>query len=116
MARKSLEDMVFDKSSISNQEIDRMWDLSRYPGNMDAMFQEFRDSWADFNPSEVRAIATDTLLIWGEEDTVCPVSMGVWYDSLIPNATLVRLPKVGHNPQFECPGKCLEEISSWMAR
>lgn len=116
MARRSLEDMVFDKSSISDKEVDRMWDLSRYPGNMDAMFREFTDSWADFNPAEVRAISTDTLLIWGEEDTVCPLSMGVWYDSLIPNATLVRLPKVGHNPQFECPGECLEEISSWMAR
>ena len=92
-----------------------MWDLSRYPGSMDAMFREFTDSWADFNPAEVRAIATDTLLIWGRRHRMS-IEYGRLRRFLIPNATLVRLPKVGHNPQFECPGKCLEEISSWMAR
>ena len=114
MARKTLEDMVFDKSSITDEEIDRMWDLSTYPGNMDAMFREFADSWEDFNPTEIGGITTNTLLIWGEEDSICPKSMGSWYDSQLPNSTMVVLPDIGHNPHFECPNRCLDEISSWM--
>ena len=114
MARKTLEDMVFDESSITDEEIDRMWDFSIYPGNMDAMFREFADTWEDFNPEEIGGIATNTLLIWGEEDSICPKSMGSWYDSQLLNSTMVVLPNIGHNPHFECPNRCLDEISSWM--
>ena len=114
MAKKSLVDMVFDESSITDEEIDRMWELSKYPGSMDAMFREFAETWGDFNPSEMGGITTNTLLIWGEGDTICPESMGEWYDSHLPNSTMVRLPNIGHNPHFECPGRCFDEISSWM--
>ena len=114
MAKKSLVDMVFDESSITDEEIDRMWELSKYPGSMDAMFREFAETWGDFNPSEMGGITTNTLLIWGEGDTICPESMGEWYDSHLPNSTMVRLPNIGHNPHFECPGRCFDEISSWL--
>tara|TARA_B100000459_G_scaffold142612_1_gene103398 strand:- start:45 stop:548 length:504 start_codon:yes stop_codon:yes gene_type:complete len=114
MAKSSLEDMVFDESSITEEEVDRLWDFSTYPGNMDAMFREVANSWEDFNPTEIRGIATNTLLIWGEEDSICPESMGSWYDSHLPNSAMVVLPNIGHNPHFECPGRCLDEISSWI--
>ena len=116
MAQKSLSDMVFDGSSITDEEVDRMWDLSRYPGNMDAMFREFADSWEDFNQAEIRTITTNALLIWGKEDLICPESMGRWYDSQLPNSTMVELPNIGHNPQFECPDRCSDEILSWIGK
>ncbi len=115
MAKKSLEDMVFDGSSITDEEIDRMWDFSIYPGNMDAMFQEFRETWAAFDPADIKEITTNTLLIWGKEDSICPESMGIWYDSHLPNSTMVVIPNIGHNPHFECPNRCSDEISSWLA-
>ena len=114
MAKKSLEDMVFDGTSITDQEIDRMWEFSKYPGSMDAMFREFAETWEDFKPTEIGEIATNSLLVWGEEDTICPESMGRWYDSQLPNSTMVGLPNIGHNPQFECPDRCFDEISTWI--
>ena len=114
MAKKSLEDMVFDKSSITDEEIDRMWDFSIYPGNMDAMFQEFRETWDAFDTADIKEITTNALLIWGKEDSICPESMGIWYDSHLPNSTMVVLPNIGHNPHFECPDRCSDEISSWL--
>ena len=30
MAKKSLSDMVFDESSITDEEVDRMWDFSKH--------------------------------------------------------------------------------------
>ena len=114
MAKSSLEDMVFDSSVITDEEIDRMWDFSRYPGSMDAMFKEFSEIWNDFESTEINEFSKNTLLIWGEEDTICPMAMGEWYDSELPNSSLIRLQNIGHNPQFECPDKCLDEITSWM--
>ena len=114
MAKKSLEDMVFDESSITDQEIDRMWEFSKYPGSMDAMFREFGETWGDFKSTEIGEISTNSLLIWGEEDTICPEIMGKWYDSQLRNSTMVGLPNIGHRPQFECPEICFDEISSWI--
>ena len=114
MAKSSLEDMVFDSSVITDEEIDRMWDFSRYPGSMDAMFKEFSEIWNDFESTEINELSKSTLLIWGEEDTICPMAMGEWYDSELPDSSLVRLQNIGHNPQLECPDKCLDEITSWM--
>ena len=114
MAKSSLEDMVFDSSVITDEEIDRMWDFSRYPGSMDAMFKEFSEIWNDFESTEINEFSKSTLLIWGEEDTICPMAMGEWYDSELPDSSLIRLQNIGHNPQLECPDKCLDEITSWM--
>ena len=58
-------------------------------------------------------MTTNTLIIWGEEDTICPVDMGVWYKSHLPNSTFIRLPGIGHNPHFECPEKCIEALFNW---
>ncbi len=115
MAKSTLMDTVFDESLITEEEIDRMWDFSLFPGSMDAMFREYSTSWEDFKPEDIEEINTRTLLIWGEEDTVCPANIGEWYDSLLPSSTLIKFPKIGHNPHFECPDNCLEEISAWMS-
>jgi len=114
MAKDSLMDMVFDGSLITEEEVDRMWDFSRYPGSMNAMFKEFSETWKDFKSTEINAFLKNTLLIWGEEDTICPMGMGEWYASQLPNSKLVRLQNIGHNPQLECPNKCLEEIATWL--
>ena len=114
MAKDTLIDMVHDGSLVTDEEVDRMWEFSRYPGSMDAVFREFGMVWDDFIPKEIEKITTSTLLIWGEEDTICPVEMGIWYNSHLPNSTFIRLPEIGHNPQFESPDVCLDEISSWL--
>ena len=111
---KLFMDMVFDGTLTIDEEIDRMWDFSKYPGSMNAMFREFAEIREDFNSAEIEQLSTNTLLIWGEEDTICPISMGEWYDSKLANSVMVRLPNIGHLPQFECPEKCLEEMSSWL--
>ena len=113
MAKSSLQDMVFEKSIITDEEIDRLWDLSRYPGSMDAMFREFAIPWQDFTSDEIGDVAVQTLLIWGNEDTICPRTKGDWYHLNLPNSTIVGLTSIGHNPQLECPRRCYEEILSW---
>ena len=114
MAKDTLIDMVHDGSLITDEEVDRMWEFSRYPGIMDAMFREFGMSWDEFTSDEIEKITTNTLLIWGEEDTICPVDMGAWYNSHLPKSKFIRLPEIGHNPHFECPDICLDEITAWL--
>jgi len=41
------------------------------------------------------------LIIWGESDTVTPLPQGQHLASLLPDATLVTMPGIGHIPQLE---------------
>lgn len=52
-------------------------------------------------PENWRALSLPTFLIWGDKDTVTPLSQGETLAEIIPNATLTMLPDVGHIPQIE---------------
>ena len=51
------------------------------------------------------SIGVPTLLLWGESDAVTPIAQGRELAKLIPGATLVELPDVGHIPAIEAPDK-----------
>ena len=42
-----------------------------------------------------------TLILWGESDSVTPLPQGQQLAKLLPDATLVTLPGIGHIPQLE---------------
>jgi pimeloyl-ACP methyl ester carboxylesterase len=42
-------------------------------------------------------------LLWGETDTITPLSQAENLQRLIPGATIVRIPRAGHIPQIEEP-------------
>lgn len=44
-----------------------------------------------------------TLLIWGTEDTITPISVAEEFKSLLPNASLIYLYECGHAPMMEKP-------------
>ena len=87
MAKESLMDMVFDSSSITEEEVDRMWNFSRYPGSMNAMFREFAKPWEDFKPIEIEGISTNTLLIWEKKTQFARL---VWESGMIHNYLLLN--------------------------
>lgn len=50
---------------------------------------------------DLRKIKAETLLIWGENDTVTPLKIAFKMQKKIPNAGLVRLEGLGHFPYLE---------------
>jgi pimeloyl-ACP methyl ester carboxylesterase len=42
-----------------------------------------------------------TLLVWGEQDGVIPVSSGEAYREAIPGSRLEVIPNCGHHPEIE---------------
>ena len=51
------------------------------------------------------SIGVPTLILWGESDAVAPIAQGRELAKLIPGATMVELPDVGHIPAIEAPDK-----------
>ncbi len=61
------------------------------------------------------SISVPTLLIWGRNDRVIPLSIGERLNSDIINSRLVVLDHVGHVPQEEKPEETIAAISKFLA-
>jgi pimeloyl-ACP methyl ester carboxylesterase len=69
-----------------------------------------QDKSDDLN--EHRALAIPVTLIWGETDTITPLSQGRHLQQLIPGSRLVVIPRAGHGPQFEEPARFAAALAS----
>lgn len=55
------------------------------------------------------------LIIWGEEDSIIPVSHGREAHEALPNSSLVVFEDVGHLPQVEAPGRFVIALQRFLA-
>jgi len=58
-------------------------------------------------------IQNPTLVLWGDKDTMTPLSHGKKITALIPNALLHTFPNMGHGLHLQCPEKFLESIQNF---
>ena len=65
-------------------------------------------------PSRLRKLTTPTLLLWGEEDPIVPLSAGKRAEGMLPNAVLETLPECGHMPQEEKPRESLDLVLKFL--
>ncbi|MGA3185361.1 MAG: alpha/beta hydrolase [Candidatus Dormibacteria bacterium] len=56
------------------------------------------------------AIATPTLVVWGEADRIIPPEHGDAYARAIPGAQLQLIPDAGHLPQLETPQRLVQLV------
>ncbi|WP_298464984.1 alpha/beta hydrolase [uncultured Erythrobacter sp.] len=116
LVRSSLEDAVADPASISDVEVERYWELLRYPGNRQAVVDRANTArGGPFDPVDIAALPMPALIIWGEEDRVTPVSGAEWYAEHLANDTTVIYPDVAHLPMEEAADASVADFKSWLA-
>lgn len=64
--------------------------------------------------SRLPGLSVPSLLIWGEEDPVVPLNLGIRLARELPLARLVRLPGVGHLPPEESPEESLSAVLEFL--
>jgi pimeloyl-ACP methyl ester carboxylesterase len=99
----SLREVYGDPGLISDELIDRYYELSLRPGNRRAFVERALDAAADVDRDH-RHISQPTLIIWGAEDRWIPLADGRGFAADIENARLLVYPGVGHLPMEELPG------------
>jgi pimeloyl-ACP methyl ester carboxylesterase len=60
-------------------------------------------------------IVTPTLVVWGREDAIVPVSVGQRYARAIPGATSHVLERCGHLPEMEQPDAFVRVVREFLA-
>ena len=105
------------KQSIANQAIatpamiDRYWELLLYPGNRRATVQRFGQYQGDDGAADkLKDLAVPTLLLWGRDDRLIPISVAAWFSQQIPGARVTILDGIGHIPMEEAPDRSLAPV------
>ncbi len=114
IVERSLSQSVSNQDVVTDERIDRYWELARYPGNREATRTRFSGSRVSFDAADISAVEVPTLVMWGDEDALIPVEAATWYDDLLPASTLVIYEGFGHLPQVELPDRSATDLRGWI--
>ena len=108
--KASLYQTVAVSEIVTEEMVDRYWELLRLEGNRQAMIDLANTARDPDEWQELSNIAVPTMIVWGEEDNVLPVTMIVTFDTEIENVNVIRLKNVGHLPMEEAVNAVSEAI------
>ena len=115
LIKQSLEQSVSNKAIVTEEAVDRYWQMLRYPGNRAATMDRFSTEYEPLTKDEIAAITVPALILWGEEDRLIPVEAGQWLDQTMPNSELVVYPAIGHLPHEEAAEATLADVKNWLS-
>lgn len=104
LTEDSLREVFSDDRKVTDELIDRYFELSLRPGNRQAFIKRVLDA-KDDRDGDHRKISQPTLIMWGIEDRWIPLADGRGFADDIPNSRLIAFPNVGHIPMEEIPGQ-----------
>lgn len=112
--RSSLKQNYADPSKVTDELVNTYWEMLRYPGNRKAAqliskAQREPEKW-----NEIDKLKLPTLILWGEKDTVIPVSHAGAFKQKIEDSELIIYPSAGHLPQEEIPLTVANDINAWL--
>ncbi|RED15051.1 alpha/beta fold hydrolase [Parasphingopyxis lamellibrachiae] len=116
MVERSIRESVSNDDIVDDVMVDRYYDLLLYPGNRAATGARGRAERTVASPETMAQITVPTLLIWGEEDPLVPLSSGQWFDDHIPDSVLIAYPDIGHIPMEEAPDRSAADMRAWLDR
>lgn len=101
--------------ALSEATVTRYRDLMLAPGTRAAIVARMGQTVLRDPAPLLRRVTAPTLLLWGEQDGMIPISNAAEYVRDLPNARLVRLPRLGHVPFEEDPDRSLAPVERFLA-
>ena len=114
---KSLHGSVSNQAIVTPAAIDRYWELNRFPGNRAATGARFAQyGKRDTNTGRLGEIKVPTLILWGAEDKLIPVSGADWFAARIPGSAKIVYPGIGHLPMEETPDQSAADVDAFLSK
>lgn len=98
---EGLKKAIVDDALVTPEMVDRYWELNRREGSRAAALKRFQTPPDTFVQDNAAKIATPTLILWGDQDTLTPPDMGEAYAGAIKGSRLIVFNNVGHIPMEE---------------
>jgi len=111
---RSLRNVYYNDSLITDSLIDRYYNLARRPGNRRAFVQRVQQIDRTAQPVGLGTLPMPTLIQWGEQDTWVPLEHGHRFDADIPYSKLIVYPQCGHLPMEDVPQKSANDAAAFL--
>ena len=117
MLRATLMEMVFDDRLITDQVVERQYQIGRIAGTAWVVTSTARHAEeVKHYAGALGTLARPTLIVWGEHDEVFPVSVGKKLHTLIKGSELLVIKASGHMPMWEHPDETNGAILEFLGR
>ena len=113
LVKKSLENVFYDPSFITDATITRYHEMLLRTGNRRAALSLFQNRVAQ-DATAIKTIAAPTLIIWGDQDQLISVANAYSFQKDLKNNSLVILKNVGHIPMEESPKMLADAIQNFI--
>ena len=114
LTRSGLEDSYTDQSFVTDALVERYVALSRAPGHRSTLLGLMGTERVDATADKLSAIGVPTLIMWGRDDNLVPVSSAQKFADAIPGSTQVIYDGVGHLPQEEHAAQSIADVRTFM--
>lgn len=113
---KSVKNVYGDTSKVTPELVDRYYQLTTRAGNRQALAERFEQTQPGPLMHRIVEIKQPTLIIWGQEDRLIPVSFGRRFQQDIENSELVIFATLGHVPHEEDPQSTVKSVMEFLDR
>ena len=114
MARASVESVYADKSKVTDELVDRYFELTLRAGNRQGLVDRMTSDLEGNQVELIKTIQQPTLILWGADDLLATTKSAYRFQSDLPNDTLVIMPNVGHVPMEESPEESLKILNVFL--
>jgi pimeloyl-ACP methyl ester carboxylesterase len=116
LIRMNLAAAYGDPAALSDETVDRYYDLMRAPGVREAIIARMEQTVLEDPRPLLQRIEVPVLLVWGGKDAMIPASNAADYQRELPNARLALFPELGHVPQEEAPDDTAAAVKAFLAQ
>ena len=110
----SLRSDYGDPARVSNELIDRHFELTLREGNRRALALRAQQLEAGVHAERIRAVAVPTLVLWGGRDHLIPSASAQRFVADIAGARLIVFDSLGHVPHEEDPARTAAAVIDFL--
>ena len=115
MIESSVQNVYGDPTRITDELVERYYQLTLRAGNRQALVQRFQQAPAGDSQALIRQVRQPTLILWGGRDGLIAPVNAERFKADIAGSRLVIFEQLGHVPQEEDPALTLPVVQGFLA-
>ena len=115
MIESSVQNVYGDPTRVTDELVERYYQLTLRAGNRQALVQRFQQAPAGDSQDLIRQVRQPTLILWGGRDGLIAPANAERFKADIAGSRLVIFEQLGHVPQEEDPALTLPVVQGFLA-
>jgi pimeloyl-ACP methyl ester carboxylesterase len=116
MVVASVRNVYGDPSRVSDELVERYYQMALREGNRRALMQRLQQNQRGADAERIRDLKMPTLILWGGRDKLVPLSVARQFQQDIAGSELVVFDDLGHVPQEEDAARTVVPVKAFLER